>query len=97
MELNSAELQKVVERKHRCKARLIQSVPVREQVNEAVVCDVVVHVFDLTGHPVVTRAYAWSLPIAGGDKQRVFAVLRQPPVNSPQEAVHAAVIHEQVR
>lgn len=45
------------------------------------------HVFELTGHPTATRAYAWS-------KRRFFAVLHQPPVDSPQAAVRAAIVAE---
>ena len=39
-------------------------------------------------------AYAWSSPIEGSTKRRFFAVLHQPPVDSPQVAVRAAIIAE---
>ena len=55
------------------------------------------HVFDLAGHPTATRAYAWSSPIEGSTKRRVFAVLHQPPIDSPQGAVRAATIAEHKR
>jgi hypothetical protein len=42
-----------------------------------------------------SRAYAWSSPIGGSTKRRFFAVVRQPPVDSPQAAVRAAIIAEQ--
>jgi hypothetical protein len=54
----------------------------------------VVHVFDLTGHPKATRAYAWSSSIEGSDKRRFFAVLHMSPVTSPVEAVRAAIVQE---
>jgi hypothetical protein len=54
-----------------------------------------VQVFDLTGHPTATRAYAWSSPIEGSTKRRFFAVLHQPPVDTPQAAVRAAIVVEQ--
>jgi len=57
----------------------------------------VVHVFDLAGHPTATRAYAWSSPIEGSTKRRFFAVLHQPPIDSPQAAVRAATIAEHKR
>jgi hypothetical protein len=53
-----------------------------------------VHVFDLEGHPKASRAYAWSSPMEGSDKRRFFAVLHQPPVTSPVEAVRAAIVQE---
>ena len=86
----ASELAQAVERMHPCKATLAQSVPVRERHGDATVWEGVVHVFDLTGHPKATRAYAWSSPIEGSDKRRFFAVLHQGPVTSPVEAVRAA-------
>jgi hypothetical protein len=50
--------------------------------------------FDLTGHPKATRAYAWSSPIEGSDKRRFFAVLHLPPITSPVDAVRAAIVAE---
>ena len=58
----------------------------------------VVHVFDLSGHPKVTVAYAWSSPVEGSSKRRYFAVLRlPPPINSPLDAVRAAIVQEHRR
>jgi hypothetical protein len=54
----------------------------------------VVHVFDLAGHPTSTRAYAWSSPIEGSIKRRFFAVLHSALINSPLEAVRAAIVVE---
>jgi hypothetical protein len=88
------QLRKAVERMHGGSAQLAQSVPVRETFEGKPVWEGVVHVFDLTGHLTATRAYAWSSPIEGGTKRRFFAVLHQPPVDSPQAAVRAAIIAE---
>ena len=88
------ELKNAVEFMHHCKAHLAQSVPVRECHGDATVWEGVVHVFDLTGHPKATRAYAWSSPIEGTDKRRFFAVLHQGPVTGPVEAVRAAIVAE---
>ncbi len=95
MEVETAELQQTVEHMHHCKARLAQSVPVRERYGNMTAWEGVVHVFDITGHPKATRAYAWSSPIEGSDKRRFFAVLHQGPVTSPVEAVRAAIVAEQ--
>jgi len=97
MEADQKQLRDAVEDMHHCKAHLAQSVPVREHHADAVVWEGVVHVFDLTGHPKTTRAYAWSSPIEGSDKRRFFAVLHLPPVTSPAEAVRAAIVAEERR
>jgi hypothetical protein len=52
----------------------------------------VVHVFDLADHPM---AYAWSSPIEGSTKRRFFAALHTDRINSPLEAVRAAIVAEQ--
>lgn len=75
-------------------AQLAQSVPIRETFEGKPVWEGVVHVFDLAGHPTATRAYAWSSPIEGSTKRRFFAVLHQPPVDSPQAAVRATIVAE---
>jgi hypothetical protein len=69
-------------------------VPVRETFEGRTAWEGVVHVFDLAGHPTATRAYAWSSSIEGSTKRRFFAVLHQPPVDSPQAAVRAAIVAE---
>src|SRR5258707_11507931 len=89
-----ATLTTAVENMHGGTATLAQSVPVRESFDGKPVWEGVVHVFDLVGHPTATRAYAWSSPIEGSTKRRFFAVLHQPPVDSPQAAVRAAIIAE---
>ena len=73
----------------------VQSVPLRESFKGLAVWEGVVHVFNLAGHPKATRAYAWSSPIEGSTKRRFFAVLGIPPVNSPVNAVRAAIVAEQ--
>jgi hypothetical protein len=93
-EVDAAQLKRAVEAQHGCTATFIQSVPIKETFEGKTVWDGVVHVFDLTGHPKATRAYAWSSPIEGSDKRRFFAVLHLPPVTSPVEAVRAAIVAE---
>ena len=73
---------------------LAKSVPVRETFEGWTVWEGVVHVFDLTGHPTATRAYAWSSPIEGSDKRRFFTGLHMGAIKSPADAVRAAVVSE---
>jgi hypothetical protein len=88
------QLREAVEHMHGGAATLAQSAPVREIFEGKPVWEGVVHVFDLTGHPTATRAYAWSSPIEGSTKRRFYAVLHRPPVDSPQAAVRAAIVTE---
>jgi hypothetical protein len=83
-----------IEQMHGGTATLAQSVPVRESFEGKTVWEGVVHVFDLTGHPTATRAYAWSSPVEGSTKRRFFAVLHTERINSPLEAVRAAIVAE---
>jgi hypothetical protein len=90
----SEALRVAVEQMHHCSARLAQSVPISEAFKGEPVWEGVVHVFDLSGHPKATRAYAWSSPIEGSTKRRFFAVLGIPPIKSPLDAVRAAIVQE---
>jgi len=93
-EASPAQLQHAIESQHGGAAELVQSVPVKETHANMVVWEGIVHVFDLTGHPAATRAYAWSSPIKGSDKRRFFAVLHQGAIRSPGDAVRAAIVQE---
>jgi hypothetical protein len=77
-ENEAQQLAHAVERMHGGSAQFTQSVPVRETSEGKTVWEGVVHVFDLSGHPTATRAYAWSSPIEGSTKRRFFAVLPSP-------------------
>lgn len=94
MAVNIQQLQTAIQEMHGGTATLAQSVPVHEAFQGKTVWEGVVHVFDLTGHPTATRAYAWSSPIEGSDKRRFFAVLHTDRINSPVEAVRAAIVAE---
>jgi hypothetical protein len=91
---DTPELKQAVENMHGGTATLAQSVPVKETFEGKTVWEGVVHVFDLAGHPKATRAYAWSSPIEGSTKRRFFAVLHTERINSPMEAVRAAIVTE---
>lgn len=93
-EVETGQLKHAVENMHGGKARLLQSVPVKETFEGAAVWEGIVHIFDLKGHPKATRAYAWSSPIEGSTKRRFFAVLHTKRINSPVEAVRAAIVAE---
>ena len=93
-EVEADQLKQAVEQMHGGSATLAQSAPVRETFAGKPVWEGVVHVFDLTAHPTAARAYAWSSPIEGSTKRRFFAVLHTDRINSPLEAVRAAIVAE---
>lgn len=87
------QFRRAVERMHRCKATLVLSVPVTETLAGGAVWEGVVHVFDLKGHAIANRAYAWA--VERGNNRRIFALLHQPLVTSPSEAVRSVLAAEQ--
>jgi hypothetical protein len=92
--LNLKELKEAVERLHNCKASHIEDITVIEKFGEKTVWSGVVSVFEIKGHLQATKCYAWSSPIEGSTKRRYFAVLHVPPVDSPEKAVRAAIVHD---
>jgi hypothetical protein len=90
---NLIELRQAVERMHGCKASHIEDVVVIEKFAEKTVWQGIVSIFGLKGHPQATKCYAWSSPIEGSTKRRYYAVLHIPPIDSPEKAVRASIIH----
>jgi hypothetical protein len=94
IDVDTDQLREAVERQHGGTAAFVQVVPVKETFEGATVWEGVVHVFDLSGNPKATRAYAWSSPIEGSTKRRFFAVLHMGAITSPAGAVRAAIVAE---
>ena len=94
MDAEINQLATVVQQQHGGIATLSQSVPVRESFEGKPVWEGVVHIFHLSGHPKAKTAYAWSAATDGSTKRRYYTVLGIPPVNSPRDAVRAAIIQE---
>ena len=85
-------LAKAIKDLHGCEAQHVESVPVKELFRGEVAWEGVVEVFAISGHPRATFCYAWShLEGDKDERTRFFAVLGMPPVNSPLDAVHAAI------
>jgi hypothetical protein len=82
---------------HGVKAVWLESVIVREIFGNKEVWNGVVEVFDLKGHPQATKCYAWSSSIEGSTKQRYYTVLHVPPIDSPEKAVRASIVHDHKR
>jgi hypothetical protein len=64
-----------IEAEQSCKADFVRSVTVRQQRNEQVIWESVIHVFDLRGHPDADRLYVRSEQVEGFDPIRT-SILR---------------------
>jgi hypothetical protein len=71
----------------------VESAVVLETFRGKTMWEGVVEVFRLDGHTRAKRAYGWN--IGTGQDARYTAVLEIPPVDSPNTAVRAAIVHKQ--
>ena len=94
LEAPSPSLIEAIRNLHGCEASWLESVPVKETFQEKTVCEGVVQIFSLSGHPSASLCYAWSHLVDDSGKRKFFAVLHQGPADSPQAAVRAAIVAE---
>jgi hypothetical protein len=86
-------LKQAVERLYRCHASFLEDVVVVEKFGDKTVWQGIVSIFGIKGHPKAVKCYAWSSPIEGSTKRRYYAVLHIPPIDSPEKAVRASIVH----
>jgi len=86
-----AKLQDTVERRHKCKARLIATEPVFEEFDTRPPWAGVVYHFVLDDHPSADLAFAW---VSEGGKRLCYAVLRKASVVSAADAVRKVMLAE---
>ena len=94
MEVPQEELRQAVERLHACRATFREVVSVTEYFEGQTAWEGTVHVFDVSGYPTATICYAWSSPVEGSDRRRFYAVLKLPPVLTPEDAVRASIVND---
>ena len=75
---------------HGCESRHVETAHVLEMMDGQTVWQGDVEVFDLEGHPRAARAFAWSWIDDAGERHHI-AVLNVPPIDTPREAVQAAI------
>jgi hypothetical protein len=92
-EVSIEALAKAILDLHGCRATWVESVPIKETFEGETVWEGIIQIFDLIDHPTATRCYAWSHELDNSKKRLFFAVLHQGPVDSPQKAVKAAIVH----
>ena len=91
---DESELRSAVEWSWSCAASLIQTVPVVAPLDGERIWSVVVHIYELAGCSKADRAYAWSSSVQNSPEIRIFSSLHIGPLNSPMNAVRAAVADE---
>lgn len=91
------DLKRAVERLHHCQASFLEDVAVMEKFGDKTVWQGVVSIFGIKGHPQADKCYAWSSSIDGSIKHRYYAVLHIPPIDSPEKAVRASIVHDHRR
>ena len=86
-----AKLQKVIRHLYGCESVYVSTTPIREFFQGRLVWDGEVEIFAIEGHPKASTCYAWAYPGEDG-KKHYTAILKIPPVDSPQSAVKAALV-----
>ena len=84
-------LQRAVAALHGCDCSHLNTVQVHEMMDGKTVWKGEVDVFKLTGHPKADKAFAWAWR-DDANEIHYIAVLNVPPINSPREAVQAAIV-----
>ncbi len=87
-ELPISSFQRAILVTHGAQARLLAREHVSETFKGKMVWSGEVLIFELDGHPSARLCYAWEVD------GKVTAVLHEPPVDSTQAAVRAAIVAE---
>ena len=87
-ELPISEFKKAIKATHNCDSSFREIEAVHEMFQDQTVWRGDVLVFNLLGHPTANTCYAWSV------EGRVTAVLDEGLVDSPRNAVQAAIVAE---
>lgn len=80
----------VITHLHKCRAKHIGTVPVREAFQGQTLWQGDVEVFELTGHPKAGRCYGWTY----GEPEEFMTILELPPVTDAQSAVKVGVAYQ---
>ena len=89
------KLRREVKAMHGCDCRFESAAHVHEMLNGKTVWKGMVTTFKVDEHPRATKAFAWAYRDAQGEVQYI-AVLSLPPLQSPREAVQAAIASGQM-
>ena len=85
------ELGRAIEHLHNCAAHYRSTETLVEHFEGEDVWEGEVHIFDVT-HSDTDTCYAWSSPVEGPAGRRFYAVLKQPPIETPHDAVRTSIL-----
>lgn len=89
------ELREVIHKLHGGTATHVESVPIKEVFQGRTVWDGVVEVFDLHGHPLANRIYAWSHDTDDpANPKRHVTVLHLGLIQSAIDAVRVVIVKD---
>ncbi len=88
-------IEEAIHNLHGCAASFRESTWVEETFEGEPVWADEVHLFDLEGHPTASLCYGWAYPVEEGSRRVAFvAILHEPPINSPNDAVRAFLVEK---
>ena len=87
------QLQRVIKQMHGCESTHDRTARVREVFQGKIVWRGEVEVFSVKGHPKANECYAWAYRDDDGT-EHYTAVLKLPPVDSPEKAIAARAKNE---
>jgi hypothetical protein len=91
-----ALLQRAILAIHGCHSEHAWTASVKEAREGRIVWDGKVEVFTLTAHPTATEAFAWNYR-TDDDRMQSVAVLKVPPIETPSDAVRAAIASGKIK
>ena len=94
VEVPISQFQQAVNGLHGCKSTHLAIIRVVEDFQGQRVWEGDVYIFALDGHPTAAKCYAWSHALEGSRGRRFVAVLHEPPIVSPRDAVKASIVAE---
>lgn len=72
----------------------IGAVPIIEKYGDMTAWQGIVYVFHLSNHLQSDKCYAWYSDNPHTGKRKYYAVLHIPPIDSPEKAVRASIVHD---
>jgi len=94
MNKDVAELKLMIERLGGGAASFLETVAVIEKHKEKTVWQGMVYVYRLAKHPKTDKCYAWYSDNPKTGKRKYYTVLHIPPIDSPEKAVRASIVHD---
>jgi len=89
-------LTEAIARMHDCSVSHSDTATVIEKVGDETAFNGQIEIFDIEGHPQANKAFGWAWEDSSGEVQYI-GILNVPPIDSPREAVQAAIVSGKFR